>query len=98
MDQVTASVEMIHEGNLCVLTTRYLSECGCEWVVDMWGNVRRVKICPRDTNDIRWEDQLDFNFCLEDFETDEETLEREERHWAFYHEAPEDPPGPAWIH
>ena len=58
MDQVTASVEMIHEGNLCVLTTRYLSECGCEWVVDMWGNVRRVKICPRDTNDIRWENQL----------------------------------------
>ena len=58
MDQVTASVETIHEGQLCVLTTRYLSECGCEWVVDMWGNVRRVKICPRDTNDIRWENQL----------------------------------------
>ena len=60
MDQVTASVETIHEGTLCVLTTRYLSECGCEWVVDMWGNVRRVKICPRDTNDIRWENQLNF--------------------------------------
>ena len=62
MDQVTASVETIHEGPLCVLTTRYLSECGCEWVVDMWGNVRRVKICPRDTNDIRWENQLKFDF------------------------------------
>ena len=59
MDQVTASVEMIHEGQFRVLTTRYLSECGCEWVVDMWGNVRRVKICPRDTNDIRWENQLE---------------------------------------
>ena len=58
MDQVTASVETIHERNLCVLTTHYFSDCGCEWVVDMWGNVRRVKICPRDTNDIRWEDQL----------------------------------------
>lgn len=58
MDQVTASVETIHEGNLRVLTTRYLSECGCEWVVDMWGNVRRVVVCERDTNDIRWIDQL----------------------------------------
>jgi len=59
MDQVTASIETIHEGPLCVLTTRYLSECGCEWVVDMWGNVRRVKICPRDTDDVRRWDQLD---------------------------------------
>ena len=59
MDQVTASVEMIHEGQVCVLTTRYLSECGCEWVVDMWGNVRRVKICPRDTDDIRMFDQFE---------------------------------------
>jgi len=58
MDQITASLETVHEGNLRVLTTRYLSECGCEWVVDMWGNVRRVVVCERDTNDIRWEDQL----------------------------------------
>ena len=58
MDQVTASIETIHEGTLRVLTTRYLSECGCEWVVDMWGNVRRVMICPRDTDDIRELDQL----------------------------------------
>ena len=57
MDQVTASVEMMHEGQFRLLTTRYLSECGCEWVVDMWGNVRRVKICPRDTDDIR-DDQI----------------------------------------
>ena len=62
MDQVTASVEMIYEGPLCLLTTRYLSECGCEWVVDMWGNVRRVRICPRDRDDIRYLDQLAFHF------------------------------------
>jgi len=48
MDQVTAVVETIYEGDLRVLTTRYLSECGCEWVVDMWGNVRRVMICEKD--------------------------------------------------
>ena len=58
MDQVTASIQMTVEGTNRLLTTEYLSECGCEWVVDMWGNVRYVKICPRDTNDIRWEDQL----------------------------------------
>jgi len=62
MDQVTAVVEMVHEGNLKVLTTRYLSECGCAWVVDMWGNVRRVVVCPRDTNDIRRLDQMTFEF------------------------------------
>ena len=60
MDQVTAVVETIHEGTLRVLTTRYLSECGCEWVVDMWGNVRRVVICARDADHGYpiWEDQL----------------------------------------
>jgi len=62
MDQITASIETIHEGNLRVLTTRYLSECGCEWVVDMWGNVRRVMICPRDTDDIRELYQLKLEF------------------------------------
>ena len=59
MDRVSAVVTTMHEGQFRVLTTCYLSECGCEWVVDMWGNVRRVKICPRDTNDIRWENQLE---------------------------------------
>jgi len=57
MDQVTASIQTVFEGNFRLLTTQYLSECGCAWVVDMWGNVRRVKICARDTDDIRL-DQL----------------------------------------
>ena len=56
MDQVSAVVETVHYADQRLLTTRYLSECGCEWTVDMWGNVRRVKICPRDTNDIRVHD------------------------------------------
>ena len=58
MDQVTAVVETVHYADQRLLTTRYLSECGCAWTVDMWGNVRRVKICPRDTGDIRDFDQL----------------------------------------
>ena len=62
MDQVTASIETIHEGSFRLLTTRYVSECGCEWVVDMWGNVRRVKICARDREDIRYLSQLQFDF------------------------------------
>ena len=64
MDQVTAVIETIHEQDLRVLTTRYLSECGCEWVVDMWGNVRRVMICPRDLDDVRRGDQLELGFKL----------------------------------
>lgn len=64
MNRVTAVVETIHEGTLRVLTTRYLSECGCEWVVDMWGNVRRVMICRRDTTNFM-PSQLAFSF-LED--------------------------------
>jgi len=62
MDQVTAVVETECYGKERLLTTKYSSECGCVWTVDMWGNVRRVKICPRDTNDIRWEDQLSLEF------------------------------------
>ena len=60
MDQVTAVVETIHEGSLQLLTTRYLSECGCEWVVDMWGNVHRVMVCRRDTDTERRLEQLEF--------------------------------------
>jgi len=48
MDQVTAVVHTISEDGHHLLTTEYLAECGCEWVVDMWGNVRRVRVCPRD--------------------------------------------------
>jgi len=63
MDQVTAVVETLYyEQGVQLLTTKYLSECGCEWVVDMWGNVRRVVICERDREMERHLDQLDFEF------------------------------------
>jgi len=54
-----------------LLTTRYLSECGCEWVVDMWGNVRRVRICPRDTDDIRYLDQLNLGLNVGDVKAED---------------------------
>ena len=57
MDQVTAAVETVYLGDLCLLTTRYLSECGCAWTVDMWGNVHRVRICPRDADNVQDSDQ-----------------------------------------
>ena len=63
LDQVTAVVETFYDSDhQRLLTTRYLSECGCEWVVDMWGNVRRVMICPRDTDKVYQLDQLDLEF------------------------------------
>ncbi len=54
MDQVTASISLLHETGEKVYQTEYLSTCGCNWVVDMWGNVRAVRICERDLNDLRW--------------------------------------------
>ena len=67
MDQVTAEIETLHYGDERLLTTRYLSECGCEWVVDMWGNVRRVMICPRDSDLIEDDpDKLKFDLSLQE--------------------------------
>jgi len=48
MDQVTASVETWFDDGERLMVTTYTSSCGCDWKVDMWGNVRRVKVCPRD--------------------------------------------------
>jgi len=45
MNQVTASVETIYEDGAVCLTTRYTALCGCDWTVDMRGNVRRVQVC-----------------------------------------------------
>ena len=62
-NQVTASIELLYEDHLHVFTTRYLNtECGCEWVVDMWGNVRRVMVCARDMNAVRYADQVTMDF------------------------------------
>ncbi len=39
--------------------TEYVSECGCRWVVDQWGNVRSVCVCiPCVKRGYPWEDQL----------------------------------------
>ncbi len=62
MDQVTASVENQYDGVRRVLITRYTAECGCRWVVDMWGNVRTVEIC--DHCNTRWVVDPQFNLKL----------------------------------
>jgi len=64
MNQITASVETVHYGHERMVTTRYLSECGCEWVVDMWGNVRTVEICHRCNS--RWVVEPQLNLKLID--------------------------------
>jgi len=47
MNQVTASVETHVGGHEKLMVTCYTGDCGCRWVVDMWGNVRTVEVCRR---------------------------------------------------
>jgi len=55
MDQVTASVETHHyDDQKKLLVTCYTSDCGCRWVVDMWGNVRTIQVCYHCTKE--WDD------------------------------------------
>ncbi len=45
MDQVTSSTFTAFDEGRPYLVTSYTAECGCHWKVDMWGNVRKVRIC-----------------------------------------------------
>ena len=58
-DQITASVQPQSENGKEFLQVSFMAECGCHWVVDMWGNVRSVKVC-HGCMGVRsaWEDQL----------------------------------------
>jgi len=58
-NQITATVELQFESGKQFLQVSFLAECGCHWVVDMWGNVRSVTVCShcRLVPDV-WEDQL----------------------------------------
>jgi len=59
MNQTTASIQLEYEDGYQYYITDYLSECGCHWRVDMWGNVRSVKICHACTMArYPWEDQV----------------------------------------
>ena len=51
MNQVTASTGLEYENGKQCYVTNYLANCGCHWQVDMWGNVRRIKICSRDSDE-----------------------------------------------
>jgi len=59
MNQITAVVESAFEEGKQYLQVDYHAVCGCHWVVDMWGNVRSVRICQQ-CRDIAypWEDQI----------------------------------------
>jgi len=46
-DQIFATVERRFENGEESLQVDFLAECGCHWVVDMWGNVRSVVVCPQ---------------------------------------------------
>ncbi len=63
MNPVTAVVQEMFEYGDKFLQVNYAAECGCRWVVDMWGNVRSVAVCRRcmKTPD---RDQLIWDFML----------------------------------
>jgi len=45
MNQVTAVVQPMWEDGEMVIEVHYSGACGCRWTVDMWGRVRKVKVC-----------------------------------------------------
>jgi len=62
MHQITAVVRPVYEDGGEGLETRYVSDCGCDWVVDMRGRVRKVRVCHSCLSmpDVLW-DQLAFD-------------------------------------
>lgn len=59
MNQITTSVYQTFERGIGTYVTEYSADCGCRWVVDMYGNVRTVNVCSMCMKkpDL-WEDQL----------------------------------------
>ncbi len=57
--QISASVFTEYEQGYGYMVTEYLTDCGCRWKVDQWGNVRAVRPCRGCMAKKRpWEDQL----------------------------------------
>jgi hypothetical protein len=46
-NQISASCFTEFENGYGYMITEYLATCGCNWKVDMWGNVRAVRVCDR---------------------------------------------------
>ena len=42
---ISASCFTEFENGYGYMITEYLADCGCNWKVDMWGNVRAAKVC-----------------------------------------------------
>jgi len=45
MDQITYKVYEVFARGESMLVTAYTAVCGCDWSVDMRGNVRTVYVC-----------------------------------------------------
>ncbi len=45
MHQVSASCYQQFNRGHPTWVTEYSGDCGCRWIVDMWGNVRRIHVC-----------------------------------------------------
>lgn len=46
-DQISAEVKTVYEYRKRHIEVSYLAFCGCGWTVDMWGNVRKVRVCEK---------------------------------------------------
>ncbi len=58
-DQISASCSMWWDAGKKLYVTEYVASCGCNWTVDMWGNVRRVVVCLGCVSlDLEFDDQL----------------------------------------
>jgi len=64
--QITASIFTEYEQGYGFMITEYLARCGCNWKVDMWGNVRAVRVCERCVKKgYPWEDQLNLQWAAD---------------------------------
>ncbi len=45
MNQITTSVYQVFDRGVGTYVTEYSAECGCRWIVDMFGRVWRVTVC-----------------------------------------------------
>jgi len=43
--EISVSVSQRFYAGQAIWDTEYLALCGCNWIVDMWGRVRRVTVC-----------------------------------------------------
>jgi len=65
-NQISAVVTSGYEDGRQFLQVEFHAICGCEWVVDMWGNVRSVRVCHMCSLNHRYPGQDQLNLQLAD--------------------------------